>query len=74
MSWNKRNNFHFIVLMSYYNNTKFNECKTKQNTFSVPIHISFYVLTIILNYRLLKLINLAKGARTKSEQKTNLVN
>jgi hypothetical protein len=47
--------------------------KTKQKTFLIPIHISFYVLTMILTYRLLKLINMVKGARAKSEQKTNFI-
>jgi len=43
--------------------------KTKQEAYLIPTYISFYVLTMILTYRLLKLINMVKGARAKSEQK-----
>jgi hypothetical protein len=47
--------------------------KTKQKNFLIPIHISFYVLPMILTYRSLKLVNMVKGARAKSEQKTDVI-
>jgi len=43
--------------------------KTKRKNFLIPIHMSFYVPTMMLTYRLLKLINMVKGARAKSEKK-----
>ena len=47
--------------------------KTKNNVFLIHIHISFYLLTKILIYRFLKLINMAKGSEQKMKKERNFI-